>query len=470
MRILVYLVFVMLLTAVVSAQSARLSVTHDTLALHEGNIAYQATVREYLLPSADSPVCSAIFTSYERTGVSGDRPIVFFFNGGPGASSSPLHLYAFGPARLRRAADTLRLVNNEYSLLSVADLVFIDPPGTGYTRIFRDASANQYFDVATDAASIADLVKQWRQDNGKTNRPFFICGESYGTIRAAKMAALLTGAPLKGVLLFSPVLDMSMLAPVSGNELPNILSVPSMAAIAWFHKKADPSAASAAIVFNHAVDWVKNQYAPSLFAGTERKLAGQLAAKLGLPISFVSEKNARIRSEDFEVLLLAENNLRIGKLNGQVAKPYNRHKQTYSSREDPSLVVNTDVRKDVVGRYFINRLQFPAEGLYKGINFEVNGRWQWQSMDAYRGYYSVLPDLEQAMQQQGKLRLLVAGGYYDLATPLFAAKYLLDHSTVPKNRTTFLAFPTGHSIFEEEKQLAGFAAEIRSFVNAALRQ
>lgn len=449
------------------SQPARRSTVDRVLRQENGiPLDYRASVVEYMLPAADSASCSAIFTSYEGSDQDSARPLVFFFNGGPGASSSPLHMYAFGPKRLERMQDSLRLSDNPYTLIKVADLVFIDPPGTGFTRIIDDQRAGKYFDVATDAATIAKLIDQWRTEHGKEKRPFFICGESYGTIRAAKIASLMVGQPLKGVLLFSPVLDMSMVAPVSGNELPYGLSLPSMETIAWYHKKSHRNMRSVSEVFEQSVRWVNTQYMPALFTGTEKKLAPDLAARLGLPLEFINEKRCRVKPDDFEVMLLDAQHLRIGKLNGKVSKPYDRLKQSYSAREDPSLVVNTDITKDAVGRYFIDSLGFRAEGLYRGINFGVNARWQWQSMDAYRGYYSVLPDLEEAMKTQGELRLLLAGGYFDLATPWYAARFLIDHSAVPKDRTVLMAYPTGHSIFEEPRQLFWFSGQVRSFIQS----
>lgn len=454
-----------------NCQPARVAVTSGTVIANGSSIKYKATVKETFLPNIDTPAVSVITTSYEMENADTlTRPVIFLFNGGPGASSSPLHMRAFGPVRLKKETDTTRKINNDYSLLDVADLVFIDPAGTGFTQIHDTAKAAAYWDVAGDAQAMIDIINAWKKGHHRSASPVFICGESYGTIRAGKMMGLAENFPVNGVILFSADLDMSLMAPISGNEMPYVIALPSMAAIAWYHQKTSHLNRTVQQAFDEAVEFADNVYIKALFQGKKlpvdqrRHVAEKLAAITGLPVQVIVDRNLRITTDDFEVLLLAEEGKRIGKLDGQVAVPVPKDNKPYSSRDDPSLVVNTDVKKDFVGRYFTNTLHFPATGLYRGVNFDVNGRWQWGSMDAYLGYYSVVPDLEKAMKANTHLKLLVAGGMYDLATPLYAAQYLLDQSEIPADRATLLAFPTGHSIFESEEQLARLAAAVRSFV------
>ena len=466
--------FAIILSANTSyCQVPRNVVTNGHITINGKNIDYTATVREYFLPDNEKPAASIIATSYETDHTDTiNRPVIFIFNGGPGASSSPLHMHAFGPVRLQKHNDTTLLENNPYCLLNVADLVFIDPIGTGFTKIMDTAKAEMYMDVAADAQSVIDIINRWKKEHHRTISPVFICGESYGTIRAVKILALAEHFPVKGVLLFSALLDMSMMAPVSGNEMPYLLTLPTMSAIAWYYKKIDRKNRTVQQEYNDAMQFANSDYLKALYDGnvlTDKQrtsVAGQLSAFTGLSQADILKRNLRIGAPDFEMLLLAAKHLRIGKLNGQVALPVDTGKKTYSSRDDPSLVVNTDLKKDFVGRYFINTLKFPAEGLYTGVNFTVNAKWKWAPMDAYRGYYSVLPELEDAMIKNTGLKLLVAGGLYDLATPIYAAKYLLNHSSVPKERTTFLYYPTGHSIFENEDELQKFSSAVRYFINS----
>ena len=461
--------YVVLLIGVAAVcQSPRSAVTNGHITINNKDTRYTARVREYFLPSSEKPAASVITTSYEIENTDTlNRPVVFLFNGGPGASSSPLHMNAFGPMRLLKKPDTTLLVSNPYCLLDVADLVFIDPVGTGFTRIIDSVKAETYMDVLADAQSVMDIINNWKKEQHRTAAPFFICGESYGTIRAVKMLSMADQPQLKGVLLFSSILDMSLMAPVSGNEMPYLLSLPTMSAIAWYHKKIERKNRTVQQVFNQAVQFVNTDYLKALHTGNaainKNMLAKRMAAITGLSSTAILNMNLRIHDSDFETQLLASEHLRIGKLNGQVALPM--EKKPYSSRDDPSLVVNSDIKKDMVGKYFTRDLGFPAEGMYKGINFIVNSKWKWVSMDAYLGYYSVLPDLEEAMKKNPQLKLLVAGGMYDLATPVYATQYLLNHSSVPAARTHFLYYATGHSIFENEVALKEFAAAVRLFIN-----
>jgi carboxypeptidase C (cathepsin A) len=458
---------------VASAHTPRSALANGSVSIGHSTIAYQATVEETFLPlGSDSAVGSVITTSYEaRTAVPPNRPVVFLFNGGPGASSSPLHLYAFGPVRLKKGPDSTTQVNNSYSLLDVADLVFIDPMGTGFTRVFDSANAEKYWDVQGDALAVIDIIKHWKKQHNRQSAPVFICGESYGTIRAAEMVSNIDSFPISGVLLFSPTLDISLMAPVTGNNMPYVLSLPSMAALAWYHHKAGASLQTPQQVFDAASAFSQGEYIQALFKGNQltaaerTTIAHQLSGFTGIPDKIIMDHDLRLSSSDFEMLVLASENKRIGKLDGRVTAVVPAVAKPYDSRDDPSLKVNTVLRGDLAGRYFRQRLGFPDSNVYKGVNFVVNGKWQWKSMDADFGYFSALPGLEQAMQSHPQLRLFVAGGMYDLATPLSAARYLLQQSKIPPGQSAFMEFPTGHSIFEDESELAKLSAAVKEFIS-----
>jgi len=471
MKQLILIVLATLSCGIASAQTPRISVTDGSVTINGKAVHYKATVQETFLPEKGDTVGSVITTSYEAEGTeTQNRPVIFLFNGGPGASSSPLHLYAFGPIRLHKEADSTRQINNQYSLLDVADLVFIDPMGTGFTRVFKEPKAREYWDVEGDAKSVISIIKAWKEQHNRQASPIFICGESYGTVRAAEIMGIAEKFPVKGVLLFSPVLDFSIESPVSGNEMPYLLSLPTMAAVASFYHKAPGAPAAAQQAFNAGLDFAKNEYVRALFKGNtisaieQNAVAEKLSGLTGLPVKTWLAHNLRITTDEFEMLLLAQENRRIGKLDARISAPKSPENKPYSARDDPSLVVNTVMRGDAAGKYFRGRLKFPDTSLYKGVDFTVNGKWKWTSMDAYLGYYSVLPGLEQAMKADPQLRLLVAGGIYDLATPLYTGKFLLEHSSIPADRTTFLAFPTGHSIFQDENELAKFSVNVKNFI------
>src|SRR5579863_2550408 len=228
----------MLLVSVGYSQTQRMAVSAGAITIGAKLIKYKSTVTESFLPDTGKPATSIITISYEAEQAdSPDRPVIFLFNGGPGASSSPLHMRAFGPVRLAKASDSMNQIANVYSLLDVADLVFVDPAGTGFTRIFDTVNAATYWDVVNDAKCIIDIIKRWKLGHHRNASPVFLCGESYGTLRAAKMLGIAEDFPVKGVILLSAFLDLSLVAPISGNEMPFVLSLPSMAAIAFYHNK-----------------------------------------------------------------------------------------------------------------------------------------------------------------------------------------------------------------------------------------
>ncbi len=458
----VVFVYALLLVCLADAQVTGQPVERVATTLHKGQfqgqtIEYKAEVKEYFfrLHGGGVPAVSAMATSYIKTDNKIERPVVFIFNGGPGASSSPLHLNAFGPVRIQPEKDSMVLRDNPYCLLDQADLVFIDPPGTGFTRVFDSTAAKGYWDVRRDALLFIELIYKWRIEHHRLAAPVYLCGESYGTIRAAMIMGLAADLPLSGVIFLSSVFDMSMVTPVPANDMPYILFLPSMAATAWYHKKS--SFKSAAEAYEASIRFGLNEYIIALAKGVhlsgkeKAKIASQLSRLTGLPVDSILKKNLRISNTDFELMLLAREGKRIGQLNGQAIGPLHTP-GVKPPFDDPSFTLRPSTR-GMAGRYFTQTLQFADTGTYKTLNLGVNSLWTWSTMTEEVGYSSVTPQLISAMQANPQLKLLVAGGYYDLATPLYAARYILEHTGIDPNRISYANFPTGHSIFENEEEL-----------------
>lgn len=466
----------LLMTSVRGQQSAlpaeRISVTHHQGTYHEQAVEYKAEVREtFFAPdSSKSPAVSAITTSYvKENSATANRPVVFVFNGGPGASSSPLHMNAFGPMRIGQGKDSSLLEPNPHCLLDLADLVFIDPPGTGYTRVFDSKGAAAYWDVKGDAQLFVDLIKKWRKDNHRESSKVFLCGESYGTARAAMIIGIAKDLPIAGVIFLSSVFDMSIVTPAPANDMPYVLFLPSMASIAWYHHKLDPAIKSAEEAYDEAIRFALNEYISALAKGINlsakerEQIAVRLSGLIGLPKQTLLEKDLRITPSDFELLLLAKENKRVGQLNGQITGPLHNPGVT-PPFDDPSMSMRRSTRS-IVSNYFKQNLQFPDTATYKTLNLDVNSRWTWLSMEVEIGYATVTPQLTKAMKEQPALKLFVAGGCYDLATPLYAARYILEHAGIAAKRITYASYPTGHSIFENEVELEKLEKEIRRFIS-----
>jgi carboxypeptidase C (cathepsin A) len=467
--------FMMLAATAVPCQAQTDITPRRALTSHEcvfngKNLSFTSIAEETFLyrQEKSAAVASVITFSYILNGADMNitRPVIFIFNGGPGASSSPLHLHAFGPYILPSSGSGEPVINDN-SLLDVGDLVFIDPVGTGYTRLFNPDSCKKYWDVRGDAESIIHVISEWRKRYHREASPLYLCGESYGTIRAAEMLGINTSFPVAGAILLSTTLDMSSWTPVPGNDLPYVLALPTMAAIARYHNKGSLVADDPADAFARAYEFSSKEYFPALAKGNhlagpaKNKLAGELSDMTGIPADTILAKDLRIKPEEFELLLLAGENKRTGQLDGRKTGPlYTGLKPPYN---DPSMGRSDTAAVRLRKEYFNNTLGFRDTGNYKSLNLEVNSAWNWTSA-IKEFYFTVLPELSKAAAENPGLKIFAAGGIFDLATPLAAAKYQLDHSGIPSRRIEFEPFPSGHSIFEDQEELRNLSDKIRHFI------
>ncbi len=475
-RALLLCIFVLLLCRILSSQEISIVQPEKSITNHQGvfngkSVAYSAIAEETFLYGKDekSPVASVMSFSYikDKTIANEKRPVMFIFNGGPGASSSPLHLHAYGPF-IFPAEGGGSLVNNNNSLLDVADLVFIDPVGTGYTRTFNETSVSIYWDVKEDAKTILFVIKSWRKKYEREASPVYLCGESYGTMRLAKMIGINEDIPVSGIIMLSAILDLTSTTAVQGNDFPYIAALPSFAAIAWYHGKAKVKAERASELFEKASRFAEGSYFSALAKGDRLKeteknsMALELSAYIGLDVDTILSRDLRIKAEDFQLLLLADQDKRIGLLNGCKTGPL--HTDLKPPFSDPSMGMRKDtVSAKLMKQYFSETLNYPDTSKYISLNMNVNSKWIWTSaLNDF--YFTVLPEISQAVHKNSKMKVFVAGGIFDLATPLYAAKYQFDHLGIPIGRVYFETFPTGHSIFEDQEQLKILGQKIRDFI------
>jgi carboxypeptidase C (cathepsin A) len=447
------------------------SITHHYGVFNAQSVNYAAIAEETFLYGKNEkiPDASIITFSYikDKTGGNEKRPVIFIFNGGPGASSSPLHLHAFGPyifpAEVGRS-----LVDNTNSLLDVADLVFIDPVGTGYTRLFDEKAASAYWDVKEDARSILFVIKAWKQKYSRESSPLFICGESYGTLRLAEMIGINKDLQVSGIIMLSAILDLSSPTAVPGNDIPYVVNLPSLSAIAYYHGKASVNANNASEMFEKACVFAENQYFKALVKGNrlsekeKKNIAQKLSGYIGLPVDTILARDLRIKPENFQLLLLADQDKRIGLLNGCKTGPL--HTDLKPPYSDPSMGMTKDtVSAILIKQYFNSTLNFQDTGRYKSLNLDINSKWIWSS--ALKDfYYTVVPEFSKAVIKDHGLKIFIAGGIFDMATPFYAAKYQFEHSGISSDRMVFESFPTGHSIFEDQNELKILADKIRQFI------
>jgi carboxypeptidase C (cathepsin A) len=439
-------------------------------------IPYKASWSETVLTDAvGTPQATISSTAYVREDVANraGRPVIVAFNGGPGASSSPLHFSGFGPRILgeRDAAGNRALIENPDSLIDAADLLFIDPVGTGFSRPLREGGGAAYWQSEGDAEAALDLVRAWLKANGRSNSPLFVAGESYGGTRAGLMARQMRDLPIAGLVLISPALGGS-----TSDDQEAINSLPVYAVAAWHHGKRQ-HAGPVEAVWEEARAFAQGEYAQALQLGNalptaERdRLAARIAPMIGLPSDDIAAANLRVPGQRFlETLMPGQV---VGRLDVRVvapkpAAPLNPDRP--AGANDPALGLgrsNVIISKPI-GDYLRTELKVPTGRDYYSLSLDVNFNWNWAPREAsYGGDRGVSRHIAALMRARPNTRLLVIGGYYDLAVPVLAPIYTLSHSAIPRDRVTTAFLPTGHSPFEGRTRAQAVAAVRQLLAGAA---
>lgn len=452
---------------------------------HEGifngtPIRYQAIAGEFLLSGEQGEPAATMFsTAYLRTDAgSAARPVMFVFNGGPGASSSPLHL-GIGP--FTRPADDPQgsLVPNPASPLDAVDLVFIDPVGTGYTRLFREDAGEAFWGIEADAGSVLALIRDWLQRHGRESSPVYVMGESYGGTRAIVVAARAERARIDGVLLISPAIDFSASAQVVGNNLPYLSLLPSMAAAAAHHGAVDTGGWTITAVFEDAAAYALTDYAAALYQGNaidpadRARTANRLARLTGLDEGYVLEHNLRIDGAEFQDRLLAADGLRIGKLDARASGPVGDYRDRRPPGDDPSMSGrNPDARGtgELLDEYYSDRLGVRVPRPYRTLNLDLNRKWDYGHRDGLKTYFTVAPELQAAMQANPALRVFIGGGVFDVGTPIMAARHTASQIDTDPERFVFRGYEAGHTVTDDPGSREAMSRDVRDFVAGISRE
>jgi carboxypeptidase C (cathepsin A) len=419
----------------------------------------------------------------------GHRAITFIYNGGPGSSTVWLHMGAFGPKRVVTADDThspaapYRVVDNEYTLLDASDLVFIDAPGTGFGHLRGADKEKAFYGVDQDAHAFANFIVAFLSRHNRWNSPKYLFGESYGTTRSAALANILESEKsldLNGVILLSQILnfDNSVDGPQfnPGMDLPYALALPTYTATAWYHHKLQNQPASLEPLLREVEAFAMAEYLPALAAGStlspERK--SQMAAKLhdytGLPADYVERANLRVNGGEFEKTLLGAE-ITTGRLDTRFAGP-TIDPMSKEADYDPQSAAISSAYVSAFNDYVRTALKFGAKKIYKAEN-DVSKFWDFLhqppgSPTKIPGPVNVMPDLAVAMKQNPNLKVQLNGGYYDLATPYFAAEYELHQlpiqSTLQANIEMHF-YTSGHMVYAHEPDLKALHANVAAFID-----
>lgn len=441
-------------------------------------IPYKVTSAKLQLKRSDGKARASVFhISYERTDVEdpATRPVLFAFNGGPGSSSVWLHLGALGPRLVPTSPDgtqpltpPLRVVNNPHSILDVADLVFIDPVSTGYSRPEDGVKGAEFHSVQGDIESVGDFIRRWVTEHHRWGSPKFILGESYGGIRAAGLTHHLQsryGMNLNGVVLLSSLLDFRTLRSGPGDDIGNIIYLPGFTAAAHHHGKIQGNRDK---LVQQARSYANGPYANLLLRGTDlddktrTAAAKHLSELTGIPPAIWIETDLRLSSSRFRKELLRREGRVLGRFDARVAWPAASKDSDYPNY-DPSYAVAHGAFSTCMLGYLTGELGWKEDNPYEIISGNVH--WDWGTKN---GFVNLSSRLATAMQNNPALRVLIQCGYTDLATPPGGIQHSIRHMfSVPAERRhaiEFAWYDAGHMFYLNEPDLAKMRRDLVRFV------
>ncbi len=460
------------------------SVTKHEARIGGRTLRYTVTTGMMPLKDAKGETEARVFYMAYTADSAGDkkkRPLMFSFNGGPGSSSVWLHLGALGPKRVQMQDDGLmpappfQLVNNEESWLDLTDLVFIDPIGTGYSRAARPELAAKFFSLQGDIQSIGEFIRLYLSRNERWSSPLFLVGESYGTTRAAGLAGYLVerGVAFNGVLLVSSILNFQTARFNRGNDLPYTLFLPTYAATAFYHKKLPADLQrNLRSTLDEVERWAMTDYTVALAKGNRltaaerQEVIDKLARYTGLSREFIDNSDLRIEIQRFDKELLRDQKRTVGRLDSRF-KGMDRLAASEVPDFDPSMAAIRPPYTAAFNDYVRSELGFKSDLEYYILGGGI-GRWTYETDNAYADTSDAL---RSAFAKNPYMKLFVASGYYDLATPYFATEYTLAHMNLDpslRGNIQTAAYEAGHMMYIEKNSLAQLKRDVTTFIRNAV--
>ena len=465
------------------------SVTQHSIRLDGRKIDYTATAGNLLLHNnAGQAEASVFYVAYtSNTKSTATRPITFLFNGGPGAGSIFLLMGSFGPKRAHTSSPAITapapyvLADNPDSLLDKTDLVFIDAPGAGFSRIVGRATGKRFWGVDEDLEAFEHFIERYLCVNQRWNSPKYLLGESYGTARAAMLAYRLSqnNIALNGVVLMSSVLNSG--AHMAGTDLEAESYLPTYAAIAWYHGKIVPKPQSLPAFLDEVRAFASGPYAQALAAGdslpdSERDaIAARVAHYTGLDVNYIKQVRLQIWPSRFRKQLLISESRTVGRYDARF-EGMDYDDASEHPDYDPSVTSVSSAFDAAFHEHLAQDLHFEPNDAYRVFNDEALKQWNWKHR-AWWGEQLTLPyaagDLAEAMRQNPQLRVLSLNGYFDLATPFFQTEYDLAHMGLdPSLRSNVQRtyYPTGHMIYLDDAALHSLKIDLVRFYNAGIAE
>ena len=458
-------------TADVSAAKDNIVTTKHSAVIQGKNIPYTAEAGTMVLESAGK-ACEMFYVAYTRDDVKNvkERPITFAFNGGPGASCFYIQLGCMGPRRSDMDENGIvktfpaKIVDNENSLLDMTDLVFIDPVGTGYSRALNEDEAAEFYGYEGDIRSVGDFIRQYINRHKRWGSPKYIAGESYGTTRAVGLCAYLSdqySVFVNGLMLISSANDYYALEKIGSNEISYADYLPTFAADAWYHGRLSKEYQDRELedYLEEVRSFVETELWSALFMGkkltAERReaVAEKLSGYIGVSKEFVLKNNLRITLEDFSSELLKDKKLMVGRIDGRITGPVTEG-SLGDGASDPSAFM-TDI--SLLGPYLdyvTSELGYETDRPFIPLSSDVNIAWDFG--DSMPSQEETIYD---CMSHNPYLKVWVLCGYYDGATPFYAAEWMFNHVFLNEDvedNLQFTYYHSGHMIYMEKNSFDKF--------------
>ena len=448
------------------------------------------------------PVARMFYAAYfKKDAPSLHRPITFIYNGGPGSPTMWLHMGTFGPKRIvtpdtqHQVGAPYQIVSNEYSLLDVSDVVFIDAPGTGLSRTFGKGKGEAFYGVDADGHAFERFIRRFLSKYNRWNSPKYLFGESYGTPRSAVLAADLRNVDLNGIVLLSQILsfDNSVDGPTAnpGVDQAYALALPTMAATAWYHHKLSPQPPALKPFLAEVEKFALGDYMAALLQGSElseaqeKSVAEKLHNYIGLPVDYLLRANLRVQGGEFSKELKLNDGLSTGRLDSRYEGP-DIDPLSQATGYDPQSDAITSAWNTAINDYLHNDLKYAFQDTYllSGRDSGNDFSWNMTHRPPGRGGFgggaggaagtvetgtNVMPDLAYRMKLNPKMKVMLAGGYYDLATPYFEGIFEMHHLPMPKSlqaNISYHYYEAGHMIYVREDILKQFHADVAAFIKS----
>lgn len=449
-------------------------------------------------PTDEAPPTARMFYAayFKKDAPEASRPITFIYNGGPGSPTMWLHMGTFGPKRIvtpdteHQTAGPYQIVDNADTLLDVSDVVFIDAPGTGLSRTFGKGKSEAFYGVDADGHAFERFIRRFLSKYNRWNSPKYLFGESYGTPRSAVLAADLRTVDLNGIILLSQILsfDNSADDPQDnpGVDQAYALALPTMAATAWFHHKLPNQPPALKPFLDEVQKYALGEYMTALLQGSElpeaqkRAVAEKLHGYIGLPVAYLLKADLRVNGGEFSKQLRADQGITVGRLDTRYSGP-DIDPLSQGTGYDPQSDAITSAWNTAINSYLHNDMKYATQDTYL-LSARSGGEFSWNLTHRPPGRgggnagggagtvetgANVMPDLAYRMKLNPKMKVMLAGGYYDLATPYYEGIYEMHHLPMPnalQSNISYHYYEAGHMIYVREDILKQFHDDVANFI------